>query len=125
MRAMRAFLLLRIAAAFRAPALRARPTLLQRHRVVRFAGDAPPPPPALLPVFLQRRWRRALGCEVCGDARAVPCPSCDGAGGYEAAGGVAVACPSCRSTGRVVCRACFVGDGYDIDKIRRDMGYPD
>ena len=42
-----------------------------------------------------------------------------------AQGGVAVSCKACRGTGRGVCRACFTGDGYDIEQIRRDMGYPD
>ena len=81
--------------------------------------------PSFLPAFLQRRWRRALGCDVCEDARRTPCPNCDGEGGYVAQGGVAVSCKACRGTGRVVCRACFTGDGYDIEQIRRDMGYPD
>ena len=79
----------------------------------------------LLPSPLQRRWRRRFGCGECGGSRRVRCPTCNGRGGYEAMGGVPVACKSCRSTGRVVCRACFVGDGFDIDAIRRDMGVPD
>ena len=84
-----------------------------------------PPPPALLPAALQRRWRRAFGCESCGESRAVACPNCDAAGGYEAMGGVPVACRACRGTGRVICRACFTGDGYDLAGIRRTMGVPD
>ena len=82
-------------------------------------------PPAVLPAAAKRLWRARLGCEFCADTRAVPCPNCDGTGGYEAMGGVAVACRACRSTGRVVCRDCFTGDGYDIEAIRRDMGFPD
>ena len=95
------------------------------------ATPPPPPPPprlqapSLLPLPLQRRWRRQFGCDACEGSRSVGCPRCDGLGGYEAMGGVAVACKSCRGTGRVVCRACFVGDGYDIEAIRRDMGVPD
>ena len=89
-----------------------------------FATRAPPPP-ALLPAALQRRWRRAFGCESCGESRAVACPNCDAAGGYEAMGGVPVACRACRGTGRVICRACFTGDGYDLAGIRRTMGVPD
>ena len=83
------------------------------------------PPPAMLPRALQRHWRRRLGCEECEETRAVCCPRCDGIGGYTAMGNVDVACKACAGTGRVICRACFVGDGYDIAQIRRDMGVPD
>ena len=82
-------------------------------------------PPAVLPAALKRRWRASFGCEGCGDTRAVPCPNCGAAGGYTAMGGVAVACKACRGTGRVVCRECFTGDGFDIEAIRRKMGVPD
>ena len=89
-----------------------------------------PPPPAFLPVALQRRWRRWLGCESCGDTRAVQCPNCAGLGGYLAMGDVGElgrwsSCRACRSTGRVICRACFVGDGWDLEGIRRQMSVPD
>ena len=40
-------------------------------------------------------------------------------------GGTPVVCKACRGTGRVVCRECFTGDGFDIESIRRQMGYPD
>ena len=83
------------------------------------------PPPAILPLAAQRLWRATLGCGSCAGTRAVPCPNCEGEGGYTAMGGVAVACRACRSTGRVVCRDCFTGDGYDIEAIRRRMGFPD
>jgi len=85
----------------------------------------PPRPPAVLPDGLQRLWRDRFGCTCCDDSRAVPCPNCDGEGGYEAMGGVPVACRACRGTGRVVCRACFTGDGYDVAAIRRNIGVPD
>ena len=84
-----------------------------------------PPPPAFLPALWQLRWRASIGCECCGDTRAVPCPNCEAMGGYTAMGSVAVACKACRGKGRVVCRACFVGDGYDIEAIRQKMGVPD
>ena len=74
---------------------------------------------------VQRRVRNTLGCETCRNTRAVPCPNCDGVGGYEAMGGTAVPCKACRATGKVVCRDCFVGDPWDIEQIRRDMGVPD
>ena len=80
---------------------------------------------SLLPGPLRRRVVRAMGCECCGSSRRVRCPNCDGVGRYTAIGGRSVACKGCRGTGRVVCRSCFIGDGWDIDAIRRDMGYPD
>ena len=89
------------------------------------AQRGPLPPPAMLPVALQRRWRATFGCGSCDDTRAVSCPNCDGRGGYTAMGGIDVACKACRGTGRVICRDCFTGDGYDIDKIRRFMNVPD
>ena len=85
----------------------------------------PLPPPAFLPPALQTRWRKLLGCEYCADTHMIACPNCDGSGGYTAMGGVSVACKACRSTGKVICRACFTGDGYDIEAIRKRMGYPD
>lgn len=107
-------------------------SVLGRVSRLRMSASPPPSPPSpslrplkLLPVALRPHWRRMFGCEACGDSQAIPCPRCDGRGGYEAMGGTAVACTSCRSTGRVVCRACFVGDGYDIEAIRKKMGVPD
>jgi len=97
-------------------------------------GGVVSPLPQWLPPALKRRWRRIFGCRSCANSRAVPCPNCDGAGGYEAMGGprgargaasIPVACKACRGTGKVVCRDCFVGDGNDIERIRREMGYPD
>ena len=87
--------------------------------------EEPLEPPTILPITLQRRWRRTFGCASCADTRAVSCPNCDGKGGYVAMGGVPVVCKACRGTGRVVCRDCFIGDGNDIEAIRRDMGVPD
>ena len=77
------------------------------------------------PAPLRRRWRAALGCETCADSKRVPCPNCDAKGGYLAMGGTTAVCKACRGTGRVVCRECFTGDGFDIESIRRQMGYPD
>lgn len=95
-------------------------------------ADEPPPlrapslpPPSFLPAPLRRRWRAALGCEFCADSMRVPCPNCDAKGGYLAMGGTPAVCKACRGTGRVVCRECFTGDGFDIESIRRQMGYPD
>lgn len=84
-----------------------------------------------LPPTLSRRWRAVTGCDSCADAKATPCPRCwdddrgTSAGGYEAMGGVRVACSACKGTGRTVCRDCFTGDPYDIEKVRERMGYPD
>ena len=96
------------------------------------SADEPPPlrapslpPPGFLPAPLRRRWRAALGCETCADSKRVPCPNCDAKGGYLAMGGTTAVCKACRGTGRVVCRECFTGDGFDIESIRRQMGYPD
>ena len=80
---------------------------------------------SMLPGPLRRRVVRAMGCKCCAGSRQVRCPNCDGVGRYIAIGGRSVGCNGCRGTGRVVCRSCFIGDGWDIDAIRRDMGYPD
>jgi hypothetical protein len=95
-------------------------------------ADEPPPlrtpsipPPSFLPAPLRRQWRASLGCEFCADSKRAPCPNCDAEGGYLAMGGTPVVCKACRGTGRVVCRECFTGDGFDIESIRRQMGYPD
>jgi hypothetical protein len=108
------------------PAARLLPAVTPTRLATRDASSRPPlPPPPMLPAAIQRQWRRTLGCTACGDSRAVACPNCDGQGGYEAMGGSQVVCRACRGTARVVCRDCFVGDGYDIESIRRRMGYPD
>ena len=36
-------------------------------------------------------------------------------------GNVPVTCKACQGFGKVVCRECFVGDGYDIGPMRRMM----
>lgn len=80
------------------------------------------------------QWRRLDGdgrgraatplqppCAVCGGSRVVECPSCGGMASYIS-GGRGYPCKSCCAAGpggKVICRACYEGDPYDLQGIRR------
>lgn len=80
------------------------------------------------------QWRRTDGdargraaapprppCAVCGGSRVVECPSCGGMASYIS-GGRGYPCKSCCAAGtggKVICRACYEGDPYDLEGIRR------
>lgn len=80
------------------------------------------------------QWRRPDGdsrgraaapsrppCAVCGGSRVVECPSCGGMASYIS-GGRGYPCKSCCAAGpggTVICRACYEGDPYDLEGIRR------
>jgi len=79
--------------------------------------DAPEATAAALGAWLAAP---AWECEACGNSEAVGCPNCD-ALGYYVAYSRRVTCSCCHGRGRVVCRACFRGDPWDIDGVRNRM----
>lgn len=90
---------------------------------------------------LQRleQMRQTVGvCACCLGSEVVPCPACDGRGEYDTDPYVipdlpplqdgsrvhavsTVTCSSCHGAGQVVCRACFEGDGWDVEAVRARM----
>ncbi|KAL2465931.1 Glutaredoxin family protein [Abeliophyllum distichum] len=47
-------------------------------------------------------------CEICGDARFVPCPNCNGSRKvYEEDEGRMIRCPDCNENGLIRCSGCF------------------
>ena len=57
-------------------------------------------------------------CDVCNGTTVIGCPNCDAKGRYVAMGGVETECKACRGSGQVVCRACFEGDPWDLERVR-------
>ena len=91
-----------------------------------------------LPRFFGDWWRvsedRGPRCAVCEDTEVIPCPNCaypseaeaeaepaPAPAGYYISYGRLVPCNCCKTTGRVICRACFRGDPWDIGAIREKM----
>ncbi len=66
---------------------------------------------------VERALRGGAPCEVCNNTEVVGCPNCDGQG-YYVSYGMETECKACRGSGQVVCRACFKGDPWDLERIR-------
>jgi hypothetical protein len=75
---------------------------------------------AVAAVLAEAARAEAWRCRECAGLGAVGCPNCEAAGWYEASGR-RVQCSCCKGRGRVVCRACFKGDPYDVEAIRGRM----
>ena len=68
---------------------------------------------------VDRALRGGAPCDVCNGTTVIGCPNCDGKGRYLAMGGVETECKACRGSGQVVCRACFQGNPWDLEAVRK------